>query len=79
MQDEPEVRFRYRRPSGSRSRKPSTAMQAALHYLSQSREMQPLLKRARQTGREVVIEVFHASDGQPLLIHPAVVSEGANE
>jgi hypothetical protein len=50
-------------------------MQAALHYLSQAREMQPLLKRARQTGREVIIEVFHAKDGQPLLIHPTLVTQ----
>lgn len=74
MQNEPEVQFRFRRPSGSRSRKPSTAMQAALHYLSRSREMRPMLDRARQTGREVVIEVFHGSDGQPLLIHPTLVA-----
>ena len=79
MQHEPEVQFRYRRPIGSRSRKPSTAMQAALHYLSRSREMKPLVESARRTGRAVVIDVFHGSNGQPLLIHPAVVSEGANE
>jgi hypothetical protein len=79
MQNVPEVQFRFRRPSGSRSRKPSTAMQAALHYLSRAREMQPLIKRARQTGRAVVIDVFHGSNGQPLLIHPTVVSGGANE
>jgi len=75
MQNEPEFQFRFRRPSGSRSRKPSTAMQAALHYLSQAREMQPLLSKARETGREVVIEVFHAKDGQPLLIHTALLPE----
>ena len=46
MQNEPEVQFRFRRPTGSRGRKPSTEMQAALHYLSQAREMQPLLSKA---------------------------------
>jgi len=74
MQNQPEVQFRFRRPSGARSRKPSTAMQAALHYLSQAREMQPLLSKARETGREVVIEVFHAKDRRPLLIHPTLVA-----
>jgi hypothetical protein len=50
-------------------------MQAALHYLSQAREMQPLLSKARETGREVIIEVFHTKDGQPLLIHTALLPE----
>jgi hypothetical protein len=79
MDNQPEVRFRFRRPSGSRSRKPSTALQAALHYLSRAREMQPLIRRARETGRAVVIDVFHGSNGQPLLIHPALIPQGANE
>jgi len=33
-------------------------------------EMQPLLGKARAAKRQVVIEVFHSRDGQPLLIHP---------
>jgi hypothetical protein len=43
-------------------------MQDALRRLSQAEEMQPLLKKAQAAGREVVIEVFHSRDGQPLLI-----------
>jgi hypothetical protein len=51
-------------------------MQTALLHLSEAQEMQPLLDRARDTGREVVIEVFHARDGQPLLIHPTLTQKG---
>ena len=76
---QPEVRFRYRRPGGSSSLKPSPSMREALRHLSQAREMQPLLTKARQTGREVVIEVFHSSSGEPLLIHPTLLPQGASE
>jgi hypothetical protein len=69
------VVFRYRRPIGSRNRTPSAAMAQALRHLSESEEMEPLLSQARDTGREVVIEVFHSKDGQPLLIHTALRPE----
>jgi len=69
----PVVQFKFRRPSGSPTREPSTAMTEALRRLSQAEEMQPLLKKAQATGREIVIEVFHSKDGQPLLIHTAAV------
>jgi len=65
----PTVRFQFRRASGSQSRTPSIAMTEALHRLSEVDEMQPLLTKARTDGREVLIEVFHGADGQPLLIH----------
>lgn len=37
--------------------------------------MSPLLNKGRESGREIVIEVFHTSDGQPLSIHSALVPE----
>ena len=74
MPGQSQVQFRFRRPSGSRTRKPSLAMKEALRHLSEAQEMRPLLDKARQTGREVVIEVFHSIDGQPLLIHPKLSS-----
>jgi hypothetical protein len=48
-------------------------MQDALRRLSQAEEMQPLMEKAKAAGREVVIEVFHNKDGQPLLIHTAAL------
>lgn len=77
MQNESERRvvFRFRRPSGSMNREPSTALVQALRHLSKAHEMQPLLAKARETGREVVIEVFHSKNGEPLLIHTALLPE----
>ena len=66
----PGILFRFCRPSGSCTRKPSAAMTEALRRLSEAEEMQPLLGKARAAKRQVVIEVFHSRDGQPLLIHP---------
>ena len=71
----PAVQFKFRRPSGAPTHAPSAAMQDALRRLSQAEEMQPLLKKAQAAGREVVIEVFHSKDGQPLLIHTAAVAK----
>jgi len=68
----PAVQFKFRRPSGATIHAPSEAMQDALRRLSQTEEMQPLLKKAQAAGREVIIEVFHSKDGQPLLIHTAL-------
>ena len=75
MQTSPGVVFRFRRPSGSPSTEPSTAMTDALRQLSRSQEMEPLLQAAQRAGREVVIEVFQSRDGQPLLIHTAILPE----
>lgn len=72
--DKPVV-FRFRRPNGSVKRQPSVALVCALRQLSEAHEMQPLLVKARETGREVVIEVFHSKDGQPLLIHTALLPQ----
>ena len=54
---------------------PEEAMQDALRRLSQAEEMRPLLRKAPAAGREVVIEVFHSKDGQPLLMHTALMPE----
>jgi len=75
MQASEGVVFRFRRPSGSTAPEPSTAMTEALRQLSVAREMEPLLQAAQRAGREVVIEVFQSSDGQPLLIHTAMLPD----
>jgi hypothetical protein len=66
----PGIVFRLCRPGGSCTREPSAAMTEALCRLGEAEEMQPLLGKARAAKREVVIEAFHSSDGQLLLIHP---------
>jgi len=75
MQSNPAVVFRFRRPSGSQNHEPSPAMTEALRQLSVAREMEPLLQAAHKAGREVVIEVFQSRDGQPLLIHTAMLPD----
>jgi len=75
MHSSPAVVFRFRRPSGSQNHEPSTAMTEALRQLSVAREMEPLLQAAHKAGREVVIEVFQSRDGQPLLIHTAMLPD----
>lgn len=50
-------------------------MTEALRQLSVAREMEPLLQAAHRAGREVVIEVFQSRDGQPLLIHTAMLPD----
>ena len=67
----PGIVFRFRRPSSVPRREPSKAMTEALRHLAQSEEMQPFIAAARAQRRNVVVEVFHASDGRPLLIHTA--------
>jgi len=34
--------------------------------------MKAMLSRAQAVGREVIIEVFTSTDGQPLLIYPTL-------
>jgi hypothetical protein len=67
----PEIIFRFRRPSSIPRRQPSEAMRKALQHLAESDEMKPFVAAARAQRRDVVVEVFHASDGHPLLIHAA--------
>jgi hypothetical protein len=64
------VVFKFCRPSGTPARQPSPALASALRQLSEAEEMEPLLSKARAGNSNVVIEVFHAKDGQPLLIYP---------
>lgn len=71
----PQIHFRFRRPKGQHISEPSRAMTDALHRLTQSDEMQPLMSKARSDGKEVLIEVFQGADGQPLLIHPTLCSQ----
>ncbi len=65
------ILFRFRRPSSTPRRQPSKAMTEALRHLADSDEMKPFVAAARAQRRNVVVEVFHASDGRPLLIHTA--------
>ena len=71
IEQTPGIVFKFRRPSGSPSRQPSAAMTHALRQLAHSDEMRELVADARKQRRKVVVEVFHASDGHPLLIHTA--------
>ena len=71
VQEMPNIVFKFRRPSGTPSRQPSAAMTHALRQLAHSDEMQAFVSNARKQRRKVVVEVFHASDGHPLLIHTA--------
>jgi hypothetical protein len=50
-------------------------MTEALQRLSEAKEMEPLLNKARAARGKVVIEVFHSKDGQPLLIYPKLQPE----
>lgn len=56
----PTIQFIFRRPSGSPTRKPSTAMTEALRRLSQAEEMQPLLKRLKLRGVRLSSRSFTA-------------------
>ena len=71
LQETPNIVFKFCRPSGSPSRQPSDAMTQALRQFARSDEMQAFVANARKQRRKVVVEVFHASDGHPLLIHTA--------
>ncbi len=67
----PGILFKFRRPSNIPRRQPSKAMTEALRHLAESEEMRTFVAEARTRRRNVVVEVFHASDGHPLLIHTA--------
>jgi len=69
------VEFRFRRPASLPHQEPSNKMTEALRLLSESDEMKPLVADAKAQHRRVVVEVFHRSDGTPLLIHAAAVAE----
>jgi len=70
------VEFKFRSPASAPPKQPSAKMTEALRLLSESDEMQPLVANARAQRRRVVVEVFHRSDGTPLLIHAAAVADG---
>ena len=71
FQETPNIVFKFCRPSGTPSRQPSAAMTQALRQFARSDEMREFVADARKQRRKVVVEVFHASDGHPLLIHTA--------
>ena len=73
FQETPNIVFKFCRPSGSPSRQPSDAMTQALRQFARSDEMREFVADARKQRRKVVVEVFHASDGHPLLIHTTVL------
>jgi hypothetical protein len=73
----PGVIFKFRRPGGVPKKPPSAAMTEALQRLSESDEMQDFMVDAHARKRNVVLEVFHAGDGHPLLIHTAAVRRKA--
>ena len=75
VQETPNIVFKFRRPSGTPSCKPSEAMTQALRQFARSDEMREFVADARKQRRKVVVEVFHASDGHPLLIHTTVLRE----
>ena len=74
----PGIIFRFRRPSSIPRRQPSRAMTEALRHLAESEEMTPFIAAARAQRRNVVVEVFHSSDGHPLLIHTAAAPRNRN-
>jgi hypothetical protein len=71
----PGVVFKFCRPSGAPSRQPSEAMTQAMRQFAATDEMRVFVASARAQRRKVVVEVFHSSDGHPLLIHTAVLRE----
>ena len=73
FQETPNIVFKFCRPSGFPSRQPSAAMTQALRQFARSDEMREFVSNARKQRRKVVVEVFHASDGHPLLIHTTVL------
>jgi len=67
--------FKFSRPSGTPSPKPSKSMADALRRLSQSEELKVLTTEAKAHGRKVVVQVFHSAEGHPFLIHLATVDQ----
>jgi len=70
----PGIVFKFCRPSGAPSRQPSEAMTQVLRQFAATDEMQALVADARAQRRKVVVEIFHSTDGHPLLIHCAAVA-----
>jgi hypothetical protein len=75
IEQTPGIVFKFCRPSGAPSRQPSEAMTQAMRQFAATDEMQAFVAKARSQRRKVVVEVFHSSDGHPLLIHCAAVAK----
>ena len=71
IEPKPGIVFKFSRPSGSPACNPSKAMTDALHSLSETEEMAAFIAKARAQQRQVIVQVFHSSDGCPMLIHTA--------
>jgi len=67
----PGILLRFRRPSSVPRRQPSKGMAEALRQFAESKEMRLFVAKAHAQRRDVMVEVFHSSDGHPLLIHTA--------
>lgn len=68
-QPTPVIRFTFGHPYGAPARKTSRSMKDALQKLARVREMRRFVADAHAQDRDVVIEVYHASEGYPMLIH----------
>jgi hypothetical protein len=68
-QSKPGVRFTFGHPYGAPVRRTSRSMKDALQKLARVREMRRFVADAYAQDRDVVIEVYHASEGYPMLIH----------
>lgn len=71
------VVFKHSKPNGSPAPKPSPALRAALLQLAEADEMKSLVSDAQAKGRKVQVQVFHSSEGHPILIHLGAVSQEA--
>ena len=65
IEQTPGIVFKFCRPSGTPSRKPSAAMTQALRQFARSDEMREFVSNARKQRRKVVVEVFHSRTGTP--------------
>ena len=75
----PQVIFRFSRPSGAPARKPSPAMTHALQLFSEADEMKVFVAKARAQHRQVLVQVFHSTDGCPMLIHTTATPKGGRK
>jgi uncharacterized protein (DUF2141 family) len=71
IEPKPGIVFKFSRPSGAPACTPSNGMTDALRRLSETEEMSAFIAKARAQQRQVIVQVFHSSDGCPMLIHTA--------
>jgi hypothetical protein len=71
IEAKPGIVFKFSRPSGAPACNPSNGMTDALRRLSETEEMAAFIAKTRAQHRQVIVQVFHSSDGCPMLIHTA--------